>query len=185
MPFDDRENIFAKVDDLSRELMIEYLREVKSDLAKEAKRLPLAELGRRMGVVGGTREAPFPINAGLLFFHPEPWRLFPTTQIDVVWFPEGRGGNRFTEKEFRGPLHQMVHEALSYIRTTFLSTTVVKHADRAEADRVSNYPFEAVEEALVNAVYHRGYDVREPIKVRITREDFVVVSYPGPDRSVN
>jgi ATP-dependent DNA helicase RecG len=180
VPLDDRENIFAKVDDLSRELMIDYLGEVKSDLAKEAKKLPLAELGRRMGVVGGTREAPFPINVGLLFFHPEPWRFFPATQIDVVWFPEGRGGDRFTEKEFRGPLHQMVRDALSYIRSTFLSTTVVKHADRPEADRVSNYPFEAIEEALVNAVYHRGYDVREPIEVHITREDFAVVSYPGP-----
>jgi ATP-dependent DNA helicase RecG len=164
--------------------IVEYLREVKSDLANEANQLPLVELGRRMGIVGGTREAPYPVNVGLLFFHPEPWRFFPATQIDVVWFPEGRGGDRFTEKEFRGPLHKMTRDALSYIETTFLSTTVVKHADRAEADRVANYPFEAIEEALVNAVYHRGYDVREPIEVRITREELVVVSYPGPDRSV-
>jgi ATP-dependent DNA helicase RecG len=184
VPLDDRENIFAKVDDLSRDLVVEYLREVKSDLAKEAKKLLLAELGRRMGIVGGTREAPYPINAGLLFFHPEPWRFFPATQIDVVWFPEGRSGDRFTEKEFRGPLHKMLRDALSYIKTTFISTTVVKHADRAEADRVVNYPFEAIEEALVNAVYHRGYDVREPVEVSITREELTVVSYPGPDRSV-
>jgi len=32
--------------------------------------------------------------------------------------------------------------------------------------------------------YHRGYDVREPIEVRIGLEDLVVLSYPGPDRSV-
>lgn len=157
---------------------------MKSDLAKEAKKLPLAELGRRMGIVGGTREAPMPINVGLLFFHPEPWRFFPATQIDVVWFPEGRGGDRFTEKEFRGPLQKMIRDALAYIKATFLSTMVVKHATRAPADRVANYPFDAIEEALVNAVYHRGYDVREPIEVSITRDDLSVVSYPGPDRSV-
>lgn len=184
VPLDDRENIFAKIDDLSRRLIIDYLREVKSDLVKGARKLPLVELGRRMGIVGGSTEAPYPINVGLLFFHPEPWKFFPATQIDVVWFPEGRGGNRFTEKEFRGPLHTMIRDALSYIKTTFISTTVVKHADRAEADRVKNYPFEAVEEAIVNAVYHRGYDVREPIEVSITREELAVVSYPGPDRSV-
>jgi ATP-dependent DNA helicase RecG len=184
VPLDDRENIFAKVDDLSRDLIVEYLREVKSDLAKEAKKLPLAELGRRMGIVGGTREAPYPTNVGLMFFHPEPWRFFPATQIDVVWFPEGHGGDRFTEKEFKGPLHKMLRDALSYIKTTFLSTTVVKRAGRAEADRGSNYPFEAIEEALVNAVYHRGYDVREPVEVVITREKLSIVSYPGPDRSV-
>lgn len=184
VPLDDRENVFAKVDDLSRDLIVDYLREVKSDLAKEATKLPLAELGRRMSIVGGTREAPFPINVGLLFFHLEPWRFFPATQIDVVWFPEGRGGDRFTEKEFRGPLHKMIRDALAYIETTYLSTTVVKHADRPEADRVSNYPLQAIEEALVNAVYHRAYDVREPIEVRITREELAIVSYPGPDRSV-
>ena len=36
VPLDDRENIFAKVDDLSRDLIVEGLQEVKSDLAKEA-----------------------------------------------------------------------------------------------------------------------------------------------------
>lgn len=36
----------------------------------------------------------------------------------------------------------------------------------------------------MNAVYHRSYEVREPIEVRITPEDFVVLSFPGPDRSI-
>lgn len=121
---------------------------------------------------------------GLLFFHPEPWRIFKQTQIDVVWFPEGRGGDRFTEKEFKGPLHKMLREALAYIEATFLSTTVVKHKDRAEADRVANFPFEAIEEALVNAVYHRDYTIREPVEVTITGDELTVMSYPGPDRSV-
>jgi ATP-dependent DNA helicase RecG len=37
---------------------------------------------------------------------------------------------------------------------------------------------------VVNAVYHRGYDVREPVEIRIMRDELVVLSYPGPDRSV-
>ena len=36
----------------------------------------------------------------------------------------------------------------------------------------------------MNAVYHRDYQVREPIEVRITPEDLVVLSFPGPDRSI-
>lgn len=42
----------------------------------------------------------------------------------------------------------------------------------------------AIEEAVVNAVYHRGYDVREPVEIRIMHDELVVLSYPGPDRSV-
>ena len=37
---------------------------------------------------------------------------------------------------------------------------------------------------MVNAVYHRGYDVREPVEIRIMHDELVVLSYPGPDRSV-
>ena len=37
---------------------------------------------------------------------------------------------------------------------------------------------------MVNAIYHRGYDVREPVEVRISRDELVVLSYPGPDRSI-
>lgn len=49
---------------------------------------------------------------------------------------------------------------------------------------MENIPFRAIEEAVVNAVYHRGYDVREPIEVRIMHNELVVLSYPGSDRSV-
>lgn len=47
-----------------------------------------------------------------------------------------------------------------------------------------NYPYAALEEALANAVYHKGYDVREPIEVRVEKEMIEIVSFPGPDRSV-
>lgn len=61
---------------------------------------------------------------------------------------------------------------------------MVKHPDRAEADRFWNFPYAAIEEAVINAVYHRSYEIREPIEVRITPRDFVVLSFPGPDRSI-
>jgi 2-C-methyl-D-erythritol 4-phosphate cytidylyltransferase len=78
----------------SRELIVQYLREVNSDLAESATTLPLEEVGRRMGIVAGMAESPTPVNVGLLFFSQEPWRFFPYTQIDVVWFPDGRGGEQ-------------------------------------------------------------------------------------------
>ena len=55
---------------------------------------------------------------------------------------------------------------------------------QAEADWVYNYPYAAVEEALADAVYHRAYDIREPIEVRVEKEMIEIVSFPGPDCSV-
>src|SRR3972149_10510061 len=95
-------------------------------------------------------------------FNPQPHRFFPVMQIDVVWFPkEGPGGDQFSEKIFQGPLPRMTRDALDYIKRNFISETVIKHSGRAESTRVQNFPYDAIEEAIVNAVYHRGYDVRE------------------------
>ena len=184
VPWDDRLAQQARVADLSPALMLDYLREVGSALADDAPAMSVEDLGRQMNLVGGPNESPWPKNVGLLFFNEAPDRFFPYTQIDVVWFPEGAGGDRFEEKVFKGPLARLTREALGYIQRNFLHETVIKHPDRAEATRVWNYPYAAIEEALVNAVYHRSYEEREPIEVRISRDELAILSFPGPDRSI-
>lgn len=184
IPFDDRANRKANMDELSCELIVDFLNEVGSDLAEEVDELPLIELARQMQIVTGADEAVFPRNVGLMFFNEEPRDFFPNTQIDVVWFPEGPGGDTFTEKIFDGPIHHMIQNALDYVKRSFLNETIIKHPDRPQATRVANFPFAAIEEAVVNAVYHRSYELREPVEIRIDREKIVILSYPGPDRSV-
>ncbi|MNV09520.1 Divergent AAA domain protein [compost metagenome] len=184
VPFDDRFHLGARVGDLSKPLMQTFLQEIGSALAEDADTLSIEALGRQMNVVGGPIESPWPKNAGLMFFSNAPEQFFPGTQIDVLWFPEGAGGDRFDEKTFKGPLANMAREALAYIQRNYLHQTVIKHPDRAEATRIWNFPYAAVEEALVNAVYHRSYEEREPIEVRISQQEFVILSFPGPDRSI-
>ena len=184
VPFDDRYRQTASINDLSRRLVEKFLRDIGSDLAAEAPDLSMAELGQRMNIVGGPPEAMFPKNVGLLFFNDRPHDFFPATQIDVVWFPDGPGGDRFEEKEFRGPLSLILSEAIGYIERNYLKETVVKHPHKPEAERFWNFPIGAIEEALVNAIYHRSYDVREPVEVRITTEELMILSCPGADRSI-
>ena len=182
VPFDDRYHQAASLDDLSPRLIERFLRDVGSDLASETG-LSTETLGRRMNIVGGP-EACFPKNVGLLFFNEAPHRFFPTTQIDVVWFPDGPGGDRFEEKEFRGPLAVILREAIEFIDRNYLKETVIKHPQQPEAERFRNFPFAAIEEALVNAIYHRSYEDREPVEVRITPQELTILSFPGADRSI-
>ena len=184
VPFDDRYRQTASLGDLSHRLIREFLREIGSELASEAENLSVDDLGKRLNIVGGPPEAMFPKNVGLLFFNERPDRFFPATQIDVVWFPDGPGGDQFEEKEFRGPLFIILSEAISYIERNYLKEIVVKYPHRPEAERFWNFPIGAIEEALVNAIYHRSYEEREPVEVRITREELLVLSYPGADRSI-
>ena len=102
VPFDDRYRQTASLDDLSHRLIREFLGEIGSELASEAEGLSVEGLGKRLNIVGGPPEAMFPKNVGLLFFNERPDSFFPATQIDVVWFPDGPGGDQFEEKEFRG-----------------------------------------------------------------------------------
>lgn len=57
---------------------------------------------------------------------------------------------------------------------------IVKYKQRAEADRFFNYPYDALEEVLCNAVYHRGYDNNSTIEVRIYPSRICITSFPGP-----
>ncbi|MFA6015841.1 MAG: hypothetical protein WC742_12310 [Gallionellaceae bacterium] len=78
-------------------------------------------------------------------------------RIDVVWLPkEGPGGNKFSEKVFKGPIPRMTRDALDYIKRNLNTETVIKHYGCAESTCVENFPCAAIEETVVNAVYHRG-----------------------------
>ena len=184
VPFDDRVNHEAEMSDLNITLIQNYLKEVKSSLYEKSKAGDFVEVCRDMNIICTLPEYTKPKNVGLMFFSMEPDKFFPYTQIDVVQFPSGLGGNDIIEKTFRGPIQQQLREALQYIRNVVITEKVVKHPDRAEADRFFNYPYAAIEEALSNAVYHRAYDEREPIEVRIEADRIEIVSFPGPDRSV-
>jgi ATP-dependent DNA helicase RecG len=186
VPFDDRFNQQVQIEELSKPLMLEYLQAVGSSLVDGGDALSKVDLGRQMGIISGPIERPFPLNIAAMMFHPEPWRFFPVMQIDVVWFPsEGPGGDAFSEKIFKGPIPQLLGDALDFIKRNFISETVIKHPNQAESSRVQNFPYEAIEEAIVNAVYHRAYDIREPVEIRIMHDEMIILSYPGPDRSVD
>ena len=179
VPFDDRVNHQAELEDLNITLIQQYLREVDSGLYPVSGQMDFAEL------VSTLPEYCKPKNVGLMFFSLEPEKFFPYAQIDVVQFPDDLGGDRIIEKTFHGPLHQQLREALQYIRNGILVERVQKLPDVAEAQRCFNYPYAAVEEALSNAVYHKGYDIREPIEVRVLPDRMEILSHPGADRSIS
>jgi ATP-dependent DNA helicase RecG len=87
---------------------------VGSDLLADSGKIEFAQLCRQMRIADGPAEAMHPLNVGLMFFNPAPQKFFPKTQIDVVQFPEGPGGNAFTEKIFAGPLDVILNAALTF-----------------------------------------------------------------------
>ena len=185
VPFDDRVNHHANLEDMNITLIQQYLHEVGSDLYHDAGRRDFADLCRNMNLISELPEYINPKNVGLMFFSLVPHRFFPYAQIDVVQFPDDLGGDQIIEKTFKGPLHQQLREALQYIQNVVITERVEKLPYVAEAKRYFNYHYAAIEESLSNAVYHKGYDIREPIEVRILPDKIEILSHPGADRSIS
>lgn len=83
-----------------------------------------------------------------------------------------------TEKIFTGPLDCQLWDALSYIKNYIIKEKVIKLPDQAEAVRIFNLPYAAVEESLSNAVYHKSYQIGEPITVTVTLNRMEITSLP-------
>ncbi len=183
IPFDDRPNLAAEIEDLDLGLIREHLKKTGSDLYSYSLKQDLNRLSEDMQLVSGPLEYRKPKNVGLLMFSEHPEKYFRYARIEVVDIPDPRGTN-MTEKIFTGPIQRQLSEALLYIKNYALKEAVIKNKDRAEADRIMNYPYAAVEEILSNAVYHRSYQIGEPITVRITPYAMEITSFPGFDRSI-
>lgn len=183
VPFDDRINYQANVDDMRPALVADYLRAVGSDLYASSMNRPVEDVATDMKLVRGPIEYRKPINVGLMFFHEEPENYFSCARIEVIDKPDptGRG---MTEKIFRGPLDKQLRDALSYIQNYIIKEYVTKVPGDELAIRAYNWPYAAVEEALSNAVYHKSYQIHEPITVMVTPEKMEITSLPGPDWSI-
>ena len=183
VPFDERPNMRASVSDIRMSLLLPFLESVGSELAKDAAARSVADVARDMLLLEGPPEDEHPINAALMFFNEHPERFFHYAWIEVVDKPDPTGQG-MEEQTFKGPLDVQLRAALNYIRGVVLKEKIFKHDDRAEADRIWNYPYAAVEEALANAVYHRSYEPCAPVEVTITPTQLEISSLPGMDRSI-
>ena len=74
----------------------------------------------------------------------------------------------------------ILRDAIDFIARNYLKETVIKYPHQAQAERLWNFPLAAIEEALVNAIYHRSYEEREPVEVRITPQELTILSFPAP-----
>ena len=178
MPWDDRRASDARVEDLREAKVREYLRDVRSGLldAPDAR-----DVYRRMRITTRVNGHEVPRNAGLLFFSSEPVEWFRGARIEVVQFAADRAGDVQEERVFGGSLVDQICGCLNHLENLSASH-LQKQPDRSQVRGWVSYPLPALRETLVNAVYHRGYDVDqpEPTKVYLYPSRVEVISYPGP-----
>lgn len=187
VPFDDRGNNKISIDDLSPFLLRDYLRKANSKLASQLTIDNIEQTLEQMDLYTGTTECRLLKNVSAMMFCESIDKIFPYSQVDVVIFTEGKmkNPNSFSEKIFKGSVPQLINNTLEYIKNNIIKEYIVKTKDNAESIRFFNYPYQALEEAIVNSLYHRDYMEREPVEITIEPNRISILSYAGPDRSIS
>ena len=163
VPWDDRRAADAEVEDLREAKVREFLHDVRSGLLEEPDE---REIYRRMRLTMRVNDHEAPRNAGLLFFSNNPTQWFRGARIEVVQFAADRPGNVQEERTFGGALVDQLRDCLTYLQN--LSTLhLQKQRDRSQVRGWVSYPLPALRETLVNALYHRSYDVDQPEPTKI------------------
>ena len=126
-------------------------------------------------------------NVAAMMFSERPDRFFRQAQIEIVLFPEGRekNPNNLIEVDpIRGSVPQMIEKTLSYLNTNIIKKQIIKPKDRAQSITFYNYPYQALEEAVVNSLYHRDWTIREPVEITIEPERISILSFSGPNHTI-
>ncbi len=188
VPFDDRGNENIPMEDISPLLLKDYLKKVDSRLVKEDFTSNMEQILEQMDLLDGPIENRLVKNVAAMMFAEHPEKYFKTTQVDIVLFPEGLENNpdNFIEVPvIKGPVPTMIRETLNYLRINVVKERIQKPEDDERSIKVFNYPYQALEEAVVNALYHRDYMQREPVEITVEPDKISILSYSGPDRSIS
>jgi len=186
-PFDDRGNDQITLKDISPLLLHDYLVKVKSSLANESLTENMESVLEQMELLEPSPEGYSIKNVAAMMFSERPDKFFKQSQVEIVLFPEGRekNPNNLIEVEpIRGSVPTMIDKTLSYLRTNVVKKKIVKPKNDEHSDKFYNYPYQALEEAVVNSLYHRDWTIREPVEITIEPDRISILNFSGPNHTI-
>lgn len=188
VPFDERGNPDIKIEDISTLLLREYLVKVGSKLAVELYTKPLENILEQMDLYVGPKENRMLRNVAAMMFCEDPSKFFKRTQVEVVYFPEGRlnnPNNLYEGPVIKGSITQIIDRTLEYLNRMLVMQTVIKPKDSSRSQKFVTYPYQALEESVTNSLYHRDYREWEPVVITIEPQGITIQNVGGPDRSIS
>lgn len=141
--------------------------EIKSYLVKKREERPkFARLDDEQGyeMLGIKRDGKFTL-AAVMNFCLYPQGLFPQLGITAVVVPGSEIGQlsedsaRFLDnKRIEGTISEMLDEAMAFCKRNMKSKTVIESETGRRVDK-TEYPLNAIREAILNALIHRDYSI--------------------------
>ena len=188
VPFDERGNPDIRLEDISTLLLREYLVKVGSKLASDINTKPLQEILEQMDLYVGPKENRMLRNVAAMMFCENPSKFFKRTQVEIVYFPEGRlnnPSNLYEGAVITGSVPQIIDRTLEYLKRMLVMQSIIKPNDDYRSRKFYTYPYQALEESVTNSLYHRDYQEWEPVVITVEPDGITIQNVGGPDRSIS
>ena len=188
VPFDERGNPDIRLEDISALLLREYLVKVGSKLASEINVRPLQEILEQMDLFVGPKENRMLRNVAAMMFCENPSKFFKRTQVEIVYFPEGRlnnPSNLYEGAVITGSVPQIIDRTLEYLKRMLVMQSIIKPENDYRSRKFYTYPYQALEESVTNSLYHRDYREWEPVVITVEPDSITIQNVGGPDRSIS
>ena len=157
-PFDEKVQIDLDYTTLDEEEIKEFLQKRAFKLQVDLPSIPLKDiLVNVLKVVKSVDDEFKPTNTALLFFTTEPSDYLPQSVIKIARYNGNTRAETIDNKVISGPIYKMIDDVeVFFKRNTRLANKIV---DFKRVD-IPEYPFDAIREALTNAIAHRDYNPR-------------------------
>ena len=159
----------------------EYITAVKKE-KEHTSRLSNEKISNLMGIIKDDK----PTLAGVLCFHEYPQAVFPQLCVTAVVVPgfkmgdKGEDGERFSaNKRIEGTIKEMIDETMLFITRNMREKTIIEAGQRNDK---TEYPIDAVREAVINALMHRDYSIHTegtPVRVLMFNDRLEIINEGG------
>ncbi len=168
VPFEDKIHKGATWDNISKEKIRNFLKEADISMCKRVSRDILTSLNIADGD-GIT-------NIGVLFFAKEPRRLIIQAQMTLIAFKGVDRLHIYDRWDVQDDLLTQFNAAVLFLMKHLNLRSEIKGINRKD---IYEIPFEALREAIANAIIHRDYSVRGTSLMVEVYDDRVEIINPG------
>jgi len=166
----------ASIDDLSLESIEFYLQRINSKIPVPSEELWQFFVKKKFLIISGKKRTLVPTVAGLLLFGKDPETFLVQSKIKADYFRGIEPVETIDHLDIKCTLPKIIDETTRFFLRNMKSAMRIEGFSRVE---ITEYPREALREAVRNAVIHRNYAIEgATVMVKMFR-DRVIIESPG------
>ena len=159
---DDKPVLKASIKDFDEKLLNKFIANAKADKPKFAE-FSDEEILLQYGALTEVEDKIFPTVAGIMVFGIYPQKFFPQWFVAAIVIPGfeiadlGDEGQRFDDnKRIEGSISEMYEETIAFLNRNMKVKVIISDKTGLRTD-ITQYPLDALREAISNMIIHRDY----------------------------